>query len=369
MRCPPSCPYSARPDPRSRLVPGQRARHQRLRALRPEHAPDPLPLVRRARRDRVPLRRRGAHRAPRAAGRAVRRRSGPTTCSCAATPRACISSAGATCTAAGAGSMLARDTVSDRILEVYTMGEPRPRIERLPRRPGAAPGAISRSSAPAPTRRRELGDRHAQQHRLRGGGPDRSAAAARVSPSTAPATKATPATRSLRRCSRTASIWSGAASSITARAASSAPAPRSRTRSCSWAAARAPSPTSAPPRSSCTTAWPPQARTAGHPSGSTCGALQWRPRPAVPGGLLLQDLHVAAELVAARVRAADPPRRRPGPGADRARSRSLRAHARALRRARGRRRSRRADGGARRRPERRARASWSTSSPSSAARC
>ena len=44
-----------------------------------------------------------------------------------------------------------------------------------------------------------------------------------------------------------------------------------------------------------------------------------------------------------------------GQGATRPRSRSLRAHARALRRARGRRRPGRADGGARRRPQRRAR--------------
>ena len=87
------------------------------------------------------------------------------------------------------------------------------------------------------------GDRQAQPHRLHGGGGSIGGSRC-VSPSTAPATRATPATRWLRRCWRMASIWSGAASSITARAASSAPAPRSRTRWCSWAAARAPSPTS-----------------------------------------------------------------------------------------------------------------------------
>ena len=35
---------------------------------------------------------------------------------------------------------LARDTVSDQILAVYRMGEPRPKIER--RRPGVRPAAI-----------------------------------------------------------------------------------------------------------------------------------------------------------------------------------------------------------------------------------
>ena len=66
---------------------------------------------------------------------------------------------------------VARDTVSDRILEVYAMGEPRPLIETPPRRPRAAPAAISRSSAPAPTRRHEPSAiALRQQHRLRGGG-------------------------------------------------------------------------------------------------------------------------------------------------------------------------------------------------------
>ena len=54
--------------------------------------------------------------------------------------------------------------------------------------------------------------------------------------------------------------------------------------------------------------------------------------PLLPGRVLLQDLHVAA-VVLAPVRAADPPRCRHGRGAARARSRPLRARARPLRRA------------------------------------
>ena len=71
----------------------------------------------------------------------------------------------------------------------------------------------------------------------------------------------------------------------------------------------------------------------------------------LPAGLLLQDVHVAAdaEMVAA-LRAPDPPRRRHGQGVERARPRPLRAPVRALRRARGRRRTR----GPRRRARRRA---------------
>ena len=54
------------------------------------------------------------------------------------------------------------------------------------------------------------------------------------------------------------------------------------------------------------------------------------------GGLLLQDVHVAADAeVVAPLRARDPPRRRHGQGVERARSRPLRAPVRALRRARG----------------------------------
>ena len=70
------------------------------------------------------------------------------------------------------------------------------------------------------------------------------------------------------------------------------------------AAARAPSPTCAPPRSSSTTASPRAARTAGHRSRfdlrrarATCS------RPLFPAGLLLQDLHVAAVAGGTRVRA------------------------------------------------------------------
>ena len=107
--------------------------------------------------------------------------------------------------------------------------------------------------------------------------------------------RASPATRSPRRCSPTASISSGGRSSITGRAASSRRERRSRTRwSPSIAAADARRRTFAPPRSSSTRAWSRAARTAGRRSafdvGATADCLV-----AVPvGRLLLQDLHVAA---------------------------------------------------------------------------
>ena len=48
--------------------------------------------------------------------------SGPTTSSCAPTPKACCSSAGATATAAGRWFNVARDTVTYEILAVYPHG-------------------------------------------------------------------------------------------------------------------------------------------------------------------------------------------------------------------------------------------------------
>ena len=110
------------------------------------------------------------------------------------------------------------------------------------------------------------------------------------------ATKATRATRSRRRCSRTACGSSPAASSTTVRAASIRPAPRSRTRWCGCAAATAPSPTPARRWSSSMTGSSPKARTAGRRSASTDGAQQ-HPVAAIPGRLLLQDVHVAGLAV------------------------------------------------------------------------
>ncbi len=75
-------------------------------------------------------------------------------------------------------------------------------------------------------------------------------------------------------------------------------------------------------------------------AGRACASTSARKRPAVaalPGRLLLQDLHVAARGVGRALRAADPPRRRARPRAVAARPGSLRATLRALRRAGGRR--------------------------------
>ena len=106
-----------------------------------------------------------------------------------------------------------RDTASDRILAVYKPGEARPDLAADG--PGGAdelspfaPTASVRSTARAPWRSRSM----------------------------ASLTKATPAIRWPPRCSPTAFIWLGARSSITARAESWPPGPRSRTR---WSASRA----------------------------------------------------------------------------------------------------------------------------------
>ena len=85
------------------------------------------------------------------------------------------------------------------------------------------------------------------------------------------------------------------------------------------------------------------------------GAVSNALAPLLSGRLLLQDLHVAARILAARVRACDPRRRRSGACADRCRSRSLSASLRPLRRAGDRRRPRRSCRRARRIGERRAR--------------
>ena len=118
-----------------------------------------------------------------------------------------------------------------------------------------------------------------------------------------------PATRWRRRCSPTACISSAAASSITGRAASSAPAPRSPTRWCSSRAARAPSPMPARRRVELY-----DGLVAREPELLAVGALRRRRRrqravAADAGGLLLQDVHVAADaaLVAA-LRALHPSR-------------------------------------------------------------
>ena len=75
---------------------------------------------------------------------------------------------------------------------------------------------------------------------------------------------------------------------------------------------------------------------------------------AVPAGFYYKTFQWPAALVEVGLRAVHPPRRRPRPGAHEARPRPLPAPPRPLRRAGGRRRPGRADGGAGRRPQRRA---------------
>ena len=214
-----------------------------------------------------------------------------------------------------------------------------------------------------------VGPGHRAAHRLpEGGRIDRRRRSA--SPSTARATRASPATRSPRPCSPTASIWSGAASSTIARAASSRPAPRSPTRWSSSVAAAAPSPTSAPPRSSCTTGWSPHSQNCWPSLEFDLGAVNDLLEPAAPGRLLLQDLHVAAAPGGATSTSARSARAAGlGKAPTRARSRPLRAPLRALRRAGRGRRAGGARGGARGRAQRRAGDPGGASRPRSAARC
>ncbi len=169
-------------------------------------------------------------------------------------------------------------------------------------------------------------------------------------------TAASPATRSPRRCSPTACTSWAARSSTTGRAACWPPAPRSPTRWSRCAATRrATRRTCAPRRSSCTRGSRRTARTAGRP-GLRCRRRQRPARAVHPGGLLLQNLHVAAGRVEVALRAAHPRGGRLRKRAHAGRSRSLRRALRALRRAGRRRRPRRSRRGRRGR-RRRARAS------------
>ena len=112
-----------RPDRRAR-----RRRRGPLSAPEDAHAADRLPLLRAARRDRVPLRRPGPRRLPGGPARARPTRNGPSTCSTATTPRAPSPSAG--CTRAGCRQWfnVVRDTVTYDIQAVY-------RWASLPARP------------------------------------------------------------------------------------------------------------------------------------------------------------------------------------------------------------------------------------------
>ena len=141
---------------------------------------------------------------------------------------------------------------------------------------------------------------------------DRSIAAVRGF-STAKQSTASPATRLRRRCWPTACVWSAAASSITGRAASSPPGPRSRTRWSNCAAGARREPNTRPRRSSSLTASTRRARTAGRRCAFDLLAVNSLLAPFFLRGLLLQDLHVAGLVLGEGLRAHDPPRRGLGP--------------------------------------------------------
>ncbi len=137
------------------------------------------------------------------------RRSGPTTSTGATTRAACTPSAGATRTAAAASS---------------TRCATRPPTTSSPPTRSASRRRAQRAGAPVNDGLRTAA----------GGRIDRTRVAA-LHASTAAPTAGLPATRSPRRCSRTACTSWAARSSTTARAACSPPAPRSPTR---WSAVR-----------------------------------------------------------------------------------------------------------------------------------
>ena len=165
----------------------------------------PCPYCGDAAGDRVPLWRRGAYRAAARARRARATRHGPTSSTCAPTRRGVHAERWRHIHGCGRFFNCVRDTVSDRILATYRSASRSPR----PRRDAAPMSAHFRTET---------------------GGQHRPVAAARLHLRRRGADRALPATRSPRRCSPMASISSGARSSITGRAASSRPAPRSRTR-------------------------------------------------------------------------------------------------------------------------------------------
>ena len=113
-------------------LPDRRTRRRRGGALmeRRHDAADPLPLLRRARGERVLLWRRGAYRAAAADRQAHRRRSGATTCSCATNPKGVHFERWNHARGCRRWFNVARHTVTHEILAVYKMGEPPPASSR-----------------------------------------------------------------------------------------------------------------------------------------------------------------------------------------------------------------------------------------------
>ncbi len=146
--------------------------------------------------------------------------------------------------------------------------------------------------------------------RLAPGRPHRARAHAVASPSTGDAMRGARAIRSPRRCSPTACISSGVHSSIIVRAASSAPAPRNRTRWWSWARREAPSPTARNRPSSFITGWRRASQNRWPSLALRCPLGQLTAEPVPSARVLLQDIHVAGGLLGGALRAADQARRR-----------------------------------------------------------
>ena len=279
------------------------------------HDAHPVPVVRAAQPGRVHLRRRRDAAPPR--GRRPAAELGRLRVSARQSLRARTTSCGFTAQAAAAGSSCAATRARTTSSRAHRLDEPL--------------DGTRRDGARFVARR--------QRWRLPAGGAIDRAQPLRIRLRRQRATTATRATRSLPRCSPTACTWSGAASSTTGRAASTAQASRSRTRWCSSRAARAPSRTCARRWWSSMTACVATSQNCWPSVRFDVGAINNAMSAIHPRGLLLQDVHVAADaaLVAA-LRAPDPSRCRHGSRTAGARPGSLRAPACALRRAGDRRR-------------------------------
>ena len=171
-------------------------------------------------------------------------------------------------------------------------GEPQPATRRAQaRRAGMSP-AVPRPPAGGRVDRTRAAPLHLRRRALRG---------------------LRAATRSPRRCSPTACISSAARSNITGRAASWRPARRSRTRwSRSIAAAGAPRPTCARPRSSSTTASSRRARTAGRRCASTSARSTTSLSPLLPAGFYYKTFMWPRGVLGQRLYEPRDPRAPPG---------------------------------------------------------
>ena len=291
-------------DRARRAAPDRRAVHARALPHRPadrrsgrrrrgalrvrRHAADPLPLLRRPPRTRIPLRRRGAHRAPDGSRRGLGRRTGRSSSTSAPIPRACTPSAGGTRHGCGRFFNAVRDTVTDKFVTTYKARRAEAAISRR-----LAAGAATMSCQRPHDRDERLPHRVRRTHRPRR--PLRSASTAATTPAMPGDTLASALIANGVHLVGRSFKYHRPRGICGRRRGGAERAGRRAAR-----ARRAPRRTCAPRRSSSTTGSWPRARTAGPRWPSTSARSTISSPPALPCGLLLQDLHVAARRLEAR---------------------------------------------------------------------